>query len=369
MYTQGFGEILVDILSTNPALADVSSASSILDTSNYTFQAITFGKDSQGFDRHAHIVLNEQLSEGTTSVSSYNNQLVIARNYTDSNSTHASSYDISATYRQFSSVYNSVPAFPAPNHTRLEQNSTLVNSVSSFSSAPTPDLGHYINAGASASPFSGIWNVIGGFPPSGYQGWDYFLVSSDIPAGTADIRGLFVPEGAGVLATSGQLSGVFNADAVMDKNGFLTFNSASGIGFELGSTGSTVSGSAFASGAVIFSSTTTEGSGITNVAVRLKDGDAASLALFGGFNHIGVWCLDLKGMLEDGITPPFVFDPLDNIRRYKLVSKVTFWDNLLSHKDKVGDSGSESGLQLLADDSDGDFTYGGPTYLLRFKFA
>ena len=42
MFTQGFGEVLTDLLTTNPALADLPSASAILDTSNYTFNAITF---------------------------------------------------------------------------------------------------------------------------------------------------------------------------------------------------------------------------------------------------------------------------------------------------------------------------------------
>jgi hypothetical protein len=56
MYTEGFGEILTTILTTNPELSSVPSASAILDTSNYTFQAVTFGKDAEGFSHHAHTV-------------------------------------------------------------------------------------------------------------------------------------------------------------------------------------------------------------------------------------------------------------------------------------------------------------------------
>ena len=57
MITQGFGETLTDALTANPALADLPSVSAILDTSNYTFQAVTFGKDAQGFQGfHAHLV-------------------------------------------------------------------------------------------------------------------------------------------------------------------------------------------------------------------------------------------------------------------------------------------------------------------------
>ena len=367
MYTQGFGEVLTDIMTVNPAFSDIPSASSILDTSNYTFQAVTFGKDAEGFSKHAHVVLYEHYTSGTSpTVSSFNSQLVIVRNYSGSEAPFALSYNISATQLHFSSSYNSVPVYPAPNHRRLEQKSTTVNSASSFSSAPTPNLGHYVNAGLSSSPFSSVWNVIGAFPPGGYNDWDYFIVSSDVPASaTSSLRTYFLDAGNPGESTSGELSGVFNADRVMDKNGYLTVHPLSGIGEQLSAIGTATSGSAFSGGALVFSSVTSNPSaGTTNVAVRLKDGDAASMALFGGFNHLGVWCLDVKQMLTDGLTPPFEWDALDNLRKYKLVSKVSFWDNLSSHKD----NGSNSGMAALADSQSG-FTFGGPVYVIKFSFT
>ena len=50
----GAGEIIVDMLTTTPSLSGIESASAILDTSNYTIQAMTFGKDEEGYKRHAH---------------------------------------------------------------------------------------------------------------------------------------------------------------------------------------------------------------------------------------------------------------------------------------------------------------------------
>ena len=60
MFVQGFGEVLTDALTVNPALADLPAASSILDTSNFTFQAVAFGKDTGGFTHHAHAISSIQ---------------------------------------------------------------------------------------------------------------------------------------------------------------------------------------------------------------------------------------------------------------------------------------------------------------------
>ena len=69
MILNSFGEILAQVMSTNPALGSIPTASAILDVSNYTFQAITLGKDADGFKYHAHII-------NSSSVSSYNDGFV-----------------------------------------------------------------------------------------------------------------------------------------------------------------------------------------------------------------------------------------------------------------------------------------------------
>jgi len=293
--------------------------------------------------------------------SSYNEDVIVARNYSEDNAPFASSYNISSTYNNLSSSYNSIASYPSPMHRRLEYNSTLVPTVSSYETySSMDDFGHYMNGGI--GKFSEIWNVVGGFPPSSYQNWDYFILSStDGLDSGSDIRSLTYSNG---LATSGQLSGVFNADEIMDTSGYLTFNSLSGLDGDLSAVGNAVKGSAFSGGALVFSSTDNNVSaGLCNVAIRLKDGDAAAVTLFGGVNHLGVWCLDLPAMLKEGLRPPFYWDNLDNIRKYKLVSKVSFWDNLMTHKD----NSTQSGMDLLADSD--TFEFGGPTFLLKFRFT
>jgi hypothetical protein len=293
--------------------------------------------------------------------SSYNEDVIVVRNYSEDNAPFASSYNISSTYNNLSSSYNSIASYPSPMHRRLEYNSTLVPTVSSYETySSMDDFGHYMNGGI--GKFSDIWNVVGGFPPSSYQNWDYFILSStDGLDSGSDIRSLTYSNG---LATSGQLSGVFNADEIMDTSGYLTFNSLSDLDGDLSAVGNAVKGSAFSGGALVFSSTDNNASaGLCNVAIRLKDGDAAAVTLFGGVNHLGVWCLDLPAMLKEGLRPPFYWDNLDNIRKYKLVSKVSFWDNLMTHKD----NSTQSGMDLLADSD--TFEFGGPTFLLKFRFT
>ena len=54
----GLGELIVDALTANRSLSAIPSASAILDTSNYTFHAITYGKNADGFRKHGHVILS-----------------------------------------------------------------------------------------------------------------------------------------------------------------------------------------------------------------------------------------------------------------------------------------------------------------------
>ena len=172
MFTQGFGEVLTDILTVNPALAELPSASSILDTSNYTFNAVTYGKDAQGFNFHGHtIVAVAQDLAGF--IQGCNLGLLILEAYNPDSAGSTSSYFFSSTYENFSSTYNSVPQYPSPYDRRVENNSTIPNALTASASLITnfssiPDMGHYSNVAAGDPSISGLWNIVGGFPPSKY---------------------------------------------------------------------------------------------------------------------------------------------------------------------------------------------------------
>ena len=361
MFTQGFGEVLTDLLTVNPALADLPSASAILDTSNYTFNAITYGKDAQGFNFHGHTVSSTQYVDANSSldVSGYNGGyassggILLVKSYNPTND-NTGSYYFSSTYLEFSSTYNSVPRYPSPYDRRLEIESTSTTNVSAFPYASAlPDVGHYPNLAVGNENVSGLWNIVGGFPPSGNSGAKLYLFS-----GPAD-----------EFAASANLSGVYNEFGLVDLNGFVKINEASGIDSGLSSLTRT-QGGALSGGPCVFSGQAgiAVSCGESLLAVVPQLGDAASLAAFGGVSHIGVWCLDLKGMLASGLMPPYSWNPLNNNRQYKLVSKVTFWDNLLSHED-LFTGGIYYGGLLEGLNASLTLTNRGPLFVLKFTFT
>lgn len=354
MLTQGFGELLTDILTVNPAIKSIATASSILDTSNYTFNAVTLGKDAQGFLQHGHslfaqagdlntaITLSnlaaiDPVTFGALAIAAWKNYVTFNNEFVTTlrfNTFSPSSYFVSSTHIQLSGgpqPYFSIPNYPSIYDNRLERESTKT-SFDSYTGKVSFDLGHYMNPavslddvsdlesglsslyGVSAATVSSLWNIIG-YPPSGNVG--KFRLLSSITAFTTP-------------ATSGSLSGVFNSQRVMDKGGFIKINEALNV-------------TSLSSGPYVISSTNFLTVPGVTVGVGIQRGDAVALALLGGVNHIGVWCLDLKEMLKSGLNPPYSWNYLNNTRKYKLVAKVTFWDNILYHEDVS----TNSGLSLL----------------------
>jgi hypothetical protein len=345
MILKGFGEILTNVMTVNPAIADIPSASSILDTSNYTFQAVTFGKDAEGFIYHSHAVSSTQYVDGAeaSGASGYDDGLLTVINYGSDLSNGASSYVTSGTYLRLSSTYNSVPNYPSVNDTRLERGATLATHLSNYQYASAlTDLGHYTNP-VLDSQLSAIWNKIGGFAPSSET--DYYFYDKDSS-----------------YVFSGQVSSYFNANSLMDKNGYLTVNTKSLV--------ATADKSAEASGgAVLVSSVSYPASaGNVSISVTFIKGDACTLAAFGGVKHIGVYCLDLDDLLASGLLPPYSWDALNNTRKYKLVAKATILDDVLRHRDFLFPLFYSGFKTILNVDPLGSFTYGGPNVNLTFDF-
>lgn len=326
MIVQGFGEILADAMTVNPALKDLPSASAILDTSNYTFQAVTFGKDSDGFTRHSHAISSIEYVDGdpASGVSGYNSGRLIIINLGSNATNGASSYVTSATYLTYSSTYNSVPNDPFVSDVRLSRASTLSTNLSAYQYASAlPDLGHYANP-ALDPQLSAIWNVVGAFAPPTFSNiYEYRFHDKN-----------------SVFSFSGYLTSYFNNNEVMDKNGYLTI-SPSSISENVGNGN-------YGEGSLLFSGVSFPVSGgYVRLDSLLRKGDAASLAAFGGVKHVGVYCLDLKSMLASGLTPPYSWDALNNNRKYKLVAKATILEDAVHHRD----SGTDSGFDTLVTDS------------------
>ena len=197
------GELIVDMLTVSPSLSSIPTASSVLDASNYTVQAISFGKDFSGYDSHAHNVGNT-LATQTLFV----DNVVRVVSFED---VTVSSYHTSATIGRIinqtpevSAFYALLPEYPAPNNTRLEERDT---SHTLSVAADNHNTGHNVNAlmvkEASAGTFVNRGELIGCWPAS--AGTDFAILSSFTDAGHSIYSGTF--------------SGNFNYFGNMDPSG------------------------------------------------------------------------------------------------------------------------------------------------------
>jgi hypothetical protein len=292
MFVDLAGEHIADIMTMNRGLASIPSASSILDTSNYTFQAISYGKDADGFKHHAHKIISPS-GDGIIKVISYG-------------SNSFSGYSTLHTASALFDSYLLLPQSPSPLDTRLESSPTLPN----YSSGVT-DVGQCLNPIIDPT-LSAYANLIGCFPAA--SGSKYQIFNSQ-----------------GNLIISGSLQpSVYNFNGIMDSSGFLTFNSFN-LSFNqiFFDTAESLDPNLFALG-VIRSTGPTFPSGIS-LKWALAAPDCASLNLFGGVYQLGLWCLDIKEMLKNGYYPPYSFTALNNIRKYKLFAKKTFNRDLITY--------------------------------------
>lgn len=283
MFLDQSGEIIADIMTLNRSYAQIPSASAILDASNFTFHAITYGKDSDGFRNHAHVILSPS-ADG----------VVKAISYGDSS---FSGYQVSTTASALSFNYKLKPQSPTPMDVRLEKDTTLPNYTSAVA-----DLGHCLNS-IIDSNLSSFGHLIGCFPASGGTDFKVFDQSNS-------------------LIFSGSLSSFYNYNLLMDPSGFLTFANVAPSDHQ-----SYYDSDTYTYGAL--RSPVSASQGQVKLKWLLTSGDAGALLLFGGVYHIGLWCLDIKEMLKDGYYPPYSFNALNNIRKYKLFAKKTFNKDLL----------------------------------------
>jgi len=122
----------------------------------------------------------------------------------------------------------------------------------------------------------------------------------------------------------------------MDTSGFLTF--APGAAAAQATLNST---SSFEQGALRYCDASFPNR--VTIKIPLITGDAGSLLLYGGLYHLGLWVLDIKETLKQGISPPFNFNALNNKRKYRLFAKKTFNKDLLY----CTDSGATAGVKSL----------------------
>jgi hypothetical protein len=288
MLLDRFGEVIADIMTITPDISGVASASAILDTSNFTFQAVTFGKNSNAFQYHAHQILSPSTLK-TFKTTTYSGSSV-------------SAYYTSAIVGNVIG-YTLLPECIRPIDTRLENGPTRSNITSAY------DPGHYQNSIMSSS-LSSYYHLIGGFSASGGTTFWVGTLSSNISVS---------------LVYSGTLSSLINTYGTMDSSGFLT------VAPYTANQGNAIGLANWINSGVILTGINPSSTGRIGLGIALGPGDLGSLNLFGGIYSIGLWVLDIKEMLRAGLTPPYSFNALNNIRKYKLVAKRSFLRDLTYH--------------------------------------
>ena len=307
LITSGAGSILATMFTT-PSRSLSAIDSTLLDVSNYSIQAISFGTGERAFKTNAHYWTPEKYS------------LLVALPVAYKKSAAAITYF----QEDFSGVFYpevGMPIPPNPDMATLEEDTSVSAYEDSAASVAVSEneafnLGQHLNYMPSSifqndptvqSIASGnygtammIGSVLGAFP-----GEDA-LASGVRPDGVSAL--------SAVMGSS-----TFNTYDTMDKDGFATRtdDSASGL---------------YKAPMVI---TTWDSSGV-KFEVQLGPGDIQSTNMYGGIYHLGLWSIDLNASLLAGNTPPLQFDVLNNERKYKLVTRKAFAKDLTTYTNTPG---------------------------------
>lgn len=297
MILDNLGEVITQFMTLPRALEHIPTASSLLDTSNYSVRAASLGKDALGYQYHAHTsaLFGAITQDGILRVISYDDVTT-------------SSYATSSFY--VSTGLKLLPESSKPTMSRLEEGSTQIWYLSG-----SLDMGHNLNL----IPSGGVSASLGCYAPSG--NFIVHVLSARVDPLQPLTDNLIVS--ALFTNTSG-----FNCYKSIDSRGFITMQSSS-----------IIQGRAFENASVypglIVSYPNgwdTTGNLEIKYILNVDSKDFVCLNIFGGIYNIGLWCYDVEAMLAKGMYPPFTSYDKDELE-YKLVARKTFTRDLTSYKD------------------------------------
>jgi len=352
MLVDGAGELLAEIMTVSPSLSGIAdhATSSILDSSNYTIQAISFGTGSDAFNkstRNAQYLNADKIEYivtllGTAAFGARSGPAAIGLQ----NEVDGSSYIPDA----------GLPESPNPTSKVLEHNTSVAASfvgsgVDVAVSSVFPGNGQHVNFLPSAigsgmmeaTVFSSIGtqfypsslgltqSVLGAFPiGSSTQG--------DMDKATAR---LILDEEVVLRDSAIDTFGFFNEVSSMDVSGFVNMVMSGSPGTTTG-----YAMSSGASGLCVSGGIDVTNSGTVEYSVMLASGDVATVNLYGGIYHLGLWTIDMKESLLNGNTPPFAFSVLNNPRKYKLFARKGLSKNLCYINDHLTNPGFDNHTDL-----------------------
>lgn len=316
MLVDGAGALLADIMTVSPSLSGVEdqATSSILDTSNYMIQAMSFGTASQAFQATGRDVSFYRLQ----SIEQIVTTIQRAGNYnTAAFLTVSSNLPAPPTFVENTFFVESLdPSIPVLGVDTDVSSAIPIDGVDLAISSLFPGNGQHVNFMPSAmrnamtdsTPFDVsaevIGNLMGSFPAGhserGSAGAGAFYINSKY--GTQQGFALFAngsyPNEASSMDVSGFLTTAMSAVPDGSKNPMADLSSGLCL-------------SAPAEQA-------NEGFPFIEYSTQLSQDDLLYLNWFGGLFTLGLWTIDIKQSLLNGNTVPFGFSVLDNPRKYRL---------------------------------------------------
>jgi hypothetical protein len=356
MLVDGAGELLADIMTVSPSLSGVAdhATSSILDSSNYTIQAISFGTGSDAFRDNGYKSSTLKNSKSVVDYSLYVNPATVERVISLVYPGAIENFDGSS-YRPVVGL----PTYPDPVLKTLDVNTTVSSVVLGAPhpknrwdinvSSIVPGNGQLVNFIPSAiysSVFveTSLSAGVSGFVASNYLG--AFAEGSSIKANTAVAVYKEGDISLPAVVFSGDGTGsFFNEVSSMDLSGFVNMvmsgspGTTTGYAMSSGASGLCVSGGHIPDNSPTF--------GIVEYSVMVSKNDMLTTTIYGGIYHLGLWTINMKESLLKGNTPPFGFSVLNNPRKYKLFARKGFSKNLGYIND--GGGATDAGIKNYKD--------------------
>tara|TARA_R100001163_G_C5063950_1_gene201380 strand:- start:661 stop:1818 length:1158 start_codon:yes stop_codon:yes gene_type:complete len=357
MLVDGAGELLADAMTVSPSLSAIAdhATSSILDSSNYTIQAISFGTGSDAFN-------NSDRNAQSLSTAKFNYLVDIW------DSAGGQTYGpVALAFQQLEGYGKSyvpdvgLPEAPNPASRVLENNTSVsaaipVGGVDVSVSSLFPGNGQHVNFMPSAigsgmmesTAFSSIPGT-GDFYPSSLglaqSVLGAFPIGSSTQAGmTKATTRVLAVDTANITKATTDTFGFFNEVSSMDVSGFVNMimsgspGTTTSYAMSSGASGLCVSGG--------LGPVTRPDFGIVEYTIMLAGGDMATANLYGGIYHLGLWTIDMEASLLNGNTPPFAFSVLNNPRKYKLFARKGLSKNLCYINDHGANLGFDNHTEL-----------------------
>ena len=323
MLMDGAGELLADMMTVSPSLSGIEdfATSSILDSSNYTIQAISFATDKVAFKNNAHF-LDE--AKGTLLSSVHLHTTVTATS------------DVDQTTSSYTPLVG-ISSPPNPVLTVLEPDCNVdakIGEVYVSSTFSGPDQNVNLIPSAHQDSKLSTWgtlssvaaSVLGCFPDGSSMGGTNFSAFNG--------KGYSV----GDVVFSGNYDSVVNEASSMDVSGYVNMIMSGSPGTTTGyAMSSNLSGLCVSGGHTPLDS---GNFGIVEYSMILGAGDVGFSNLYGGIYNMGLWTIDMNETLQSGNTPPYSFGPLDNPRKYRLFATKHLTKNLGFINDDGTDAGS-----------------------------